>query len=147
LKAEWLNDFVWNSQFLSADDHARMAYERAIGQRDGQPKCGQSQTNPEPSWRLGAAASRYLTEGVQDGSGKFNYDFTDNLAAFTRPVLFVAGERSQVLGESLQQQQVQHYPSASLQVVNGAGHDVAWVKAAEVLTHIRTYLNARKGGN
>jgi len=30
--------------------------------------------------------------------------------------------------------------------VDGAGHDVAWVKAAEVLTHIRAYLDARTGG-
>ena len=38
------------------------------------------------------------------------------------------------------------YPAASLEVVNGAGHDVAWVRTAEVLPHIRTYLDARKGG-
>ena len=35
---------------------------------------------------------------------------------------------------------------ASLQVVDGAGHDVAWIKTAEVLTHIRAYLDARRGG-
>ena len=37
------------------------------------------------------------------------------------------------------------YPSASLQVVNDAGHDVAWVKTAEVLTLVRSYLDALKG--
>jgi len=60
-------------------------------------------------------------------------------------VLFIAGSWSEVLGPSLQQEQMLRYPSASLQVVNGAGHDVAWVKAAEVLTHVRAYLNALKG--
>jgi pimeloyl-ACP methyl ester carboxylesterase len=62
-------------------------------------------------------------------------------------VLFVTGSWSEVLGASLQQQQVLRYPSASLDVVDGAGHDVAWVKSAEVITRIRAYLDARKGDN
>jgi proline iminopeptidase len=147
LQAEWLNDWAWNSQFLSPDDHARMDYERALGVRDGQPHTHLSKSDPQPSWRLGAAVSRYLMEDGQDRNGKFIYDFTNNLSAFPTPVLFIAGALSEVLGESLQQEQVQHYPSATLHVISGAGHDVAWVKAAESLTRIRSYLNARKGTN
>ena len=94
---------------------------------------------------MGAAASRYIMEDGQDGNGHFNYDFTTNLSAYTTPVLFIAGSLSEVLGESLQRTQVLRYPRASLQVVDGAGHDVAWVKAAEVLTHIWAYLDARAG--
>lgn len=146
LGSEWLNDWAWNSGFLTPDDHARMDYERALGIRDAQPKFGQSRTDPEPSWRLGAAANRYIQEDGQE-NGVSTYDFTDHLSAFTTPVLFMAGANSQVLGESLQSQQVLKYPAASLVVINGAGHDVAWIKAAETLTHIRTYLNAREGTN
>ena len=94
---------------------------------------------------MGAAASRYIMEDGQNGDGRFDFDFTTNLSAFAPPVLFIAGSLSEILGASLQQQQVLHYPSASLQVVDGAGHDVAWVKTAEVLTHIRAYLDARGG--
>jgi proline iminopeptidase len=146
LGSEWLNDWAWNSQFLSPDDHARMDYERMLGSKDAQPKFGLSTVDPEPAWRMGAAASRYIAEDGQDSNGKFNYDFTTNLASYTTPVLFIAGALSQVLGESLQTEQVQRYPSATLKVVNGAGHDVQWVKTGEVLTQIRTYLDARKGG-
>lgn len=145
LGSEWLNDFAWSSQFLSADDHARMDYARMVGMRDGQPRFHQSTVDPQPGWRLGAAASRYVTEDGQDGNGVFTYDFTTNLSAFTTPVLFIAGSWSEVLGPSLQQEQVLRYPSASLQVVEGAGHDVAWVKATEVLTAARAYLDALKG--
>jgi proline iminopeptidase len=145
LRSEWLNDFAWNSQFLSPDDHARMDYERTLAQRDAQPRYHQSTVDPQPYWRIGAAASRYITESGQDENGVFNYDFTTNLQAFTTHVLFIAGSLSEVQGASLQQEQVLQYPSASLQVVDGAGHDVAWVKAAEVLTHVRTYLDALKG--
>ena len=92
---------------------------------------------------MGAAASRYIVESGQDEHGVFNYDFTTNLSAYTTPVLFIAGSMSEVQGPSLQRQLVLRYPSASLQVVDGAGHDVAWVKAAQVVTHIRNYLTAR----
>jgi len=146
LGAEWLNDVAWSSQFLSPDDHARMDYERMLGVRDGQPRFHLSRTDPEPGWRLGAAAAKYVTEDGQDGDGRFNYDFTTNLAAYTTPVLFIAGSLSEVLGPSLQVKQALHYSSASLDVVDGAGHDVAWVKAAEVVTISRAYLDARKGG-
>ncbi len=142
--SEWLNDFAWSSGFLTADDHARMDYERALGLRDAQPRFGESRTNREPVWRLGAAANRYIQEDGQT-NGVSTYDFTDHLSAFRKPVLFIAGALSQVLGESLQSKQVLKYPDASLVVIDGAGHDVAWVKTAAVLTHVRAYLNAREG--
>jgi proline iminopeptidase len=147
LGAEWLNDLAWSSQFLSPDGHARMDYQAMIAARDAQPRFGLSKVDPEPAWRHGAAANRYIREDGQDRKGVANYDFTTNLAAYTTPVLFIAGSRSEVLGESLQREQVLRYPSASLQVVDGAGHDVAWIRTAEVLTQIRAYLDARRGRN
>jgi pimeloyl-ACP methyl ester carboxylesterase len=146
LGSELLNDIAWTSQFLSPDDHERMDFTRAVGSKDAQPKSHLSSVDPEPSWRMGAAASRYVSESGQDRNGRFKYDFTTHLAAYTTPVLFVAGALSEILGPSLQQDQVLRFPSASLQVVDGAGHDVQWVKAAETLRHIRAYLAAR-GGN
>src|SRR4051812_38903403 len=134
LSSELLNDIAWNTQFFTPDDHARMDYARLLGIRDGQPKYHQSTTDYEPGWRQGAAAARYLMEDGQDPSGKFTYDFTNKLAAFTTPVLFIAGEWSEVLGPSLQREQVKRYPSATLQVIDGVGHDAPWVKSAETMT-------------
>lgn len=146
LGSEWLNDWAWNSQFLSPDDHARMDYERMLGLKDAQPRFHvRRDVDPEPMWRLGAAAYRYITEDGQDGHGKFNYDFTTHLSEYTTPVLFIAGSLSEVLGETLQREQMLHYPSASLHVVNGAGHDVHWTKTSEVLAQVRAYLDARRG--
>lgn len=145
LGAEWVNDVAWSSQFFSPDDHARLDYERMLGLKDAQPRSHTSKENPSPSWRMGAAASRYIMEDGQDGHGTFVYDFTTNLSAYHTPVQFIAGSLSEILGPSLQQQQVLRYPSASLQVIGGAGHDVAWVKTNEVLAQIRAYLNARGG--
>ena len=40
--SEWLNDDVWDGQFLTPDDHARADYHRMLGMRDSQPKFHQS---------------------------------------------------------------------------------------------------------
>ena len=146
LTSELLNDMAWNSQFLTPDDHARMDFERMLGLRDGQSKYHQSTTEPEIGWRQGAAANRYIMESAQNASGRFTYDFTTHLAAYTTPVLFVAGAMSEVLGPSLQVKQVLRFPSATLATVNGAGHDVAWVKTSEVVSLVHGYLAQRRGG-
>lgn len=147
LGAEWLNDYAWNSQFLSPDDHARMDYERMLGLRDSQPKYHQRMDeDPAPFWRLGAAVNRYLPEDGEDEDGIATYDFTTNLAAYTTPVLFIAGSLNEVIGAAFQREQLEQYPAASLAVVEGAGHDLEWTHTADVLVHVRTYLDARRGG-
>ena len=143
LFAEWLNDYAWSSQFISPDSHARMDYEMLIGLKNSQPRYHEATENPEPIWRLGAAVNRYLQEDGQNGDGVFIYDFTTNLAQYTTPVLFIAGALSEVQGASLQNDQMHVFPSASLIVIDGAGHDVQWVKTAQVVTEIRAYLGGR----
>lgn len=147
LGAEWLNDYAWNGQFLSPEDHARMDYERMLGLKDAQPRFHQRMdVDPAPSWRLGAVASRAIQEDGQDANGVAVYDFTTGLSAFPTPVLFVAGSLSEVLGEAFQREQLAQYPAASLAVIAGAGHDLDWTHTAAVLAEVRAYLDARRGG-
>ncbi len=144
---EWLNDFAWSAQFFSADDHIRMDYQMAIGAEGSQPR-NNTRKGPgaEPSWRQGALANRYMQEDGQDGSGKFTYDFTTNLQAFTGRVLLIAGGRSEVLGVPLQEEQRPLYRNAVLKVVAGGGHDVHWTHTAEVMEQIRLFLAAASAG-
>lgn len=146
LRQEWLNDVAWSSQFISPDGHARMDFDRMIGIKVSQPRYHEQFDEPSPSWRLGAAANRYIQENAQDMHGRFNFDWTSNLASFTRPVLFIAGSRSEIIGPSLQQEQVTLYPHAELRVIEGAGHDVDWTHTSEVIANIRTYLSNLTGG-
>ena len=145
--AEWLNDMIWSSQFLSPDGHARMDYERLLGLKESQPRFHIATLHPAAVWRLGAAAGKYLKEDGEDDRGVAVYDFTTNLSRYTTPVLFVAGGRSEVLGEAFQRGQMTRYPSASIQVVPNAGHDVHWTHARDVQQAIRTYLSARREGD
>jgi proline iminopeptidase len=141
LGAEWMNDYAWSQQFLSPDDHARMDYQRMLGYRQAQPKFHQSfDVDPSPSWRLGAAASRYIQEDGQDADGKFVYDFTTHLDAFDKPVRFIASGWNEVLGEEFQREQMTSYERADLRVVPQVGHDLSWVKPAETLGWIHEYL-------
>ncbi len=143
--SEWLNDMAWSTQFISADGHARMDYEMLLGMKNSQPRFHERTIDPAPVWRLGAAANRYVAESGQNSKGVQVYDFTTNLARFTTPVLFIAGGRSEVVGESLQREQVKDYPVASLVVIPGEGHDVHWTQPARTVSLIRGYLTARAG--
>jgi proline iminopeptidase len=138
--SEWLNDDVWDGQFLTADDHARADYHRMLGVRDSQPKYHQSETDPALSWRLGAVANSCLIESaVKDG--KAVYDFTDHLAGYTKPVRFVASAKNEVIGVAFQERQKQFFPAADLVTIPDSGHDMQWTHPAESLAVIRAYLS------
>jgi proline iminopeptidase len=137
--SEWLNDDVWDDQFLTADDHARADYHRMLGVRDSQPKFHQSTVDPAPVWRLGAAANHCLMgKAVKDG--KAAYDFTDHLSAYTKRVLFIASAWNEVIGTAFQDRQRQFFPSADLVTIPDSGHDMDWTHPAETLAAIHAYL-------
>jgi proline iminopeptidase len=137
--SEWLNDDVWDGQFLTPDDHARADYHRMLGVRDSQPKFHQSAVDPDPCWRQGAIANRCVMEaGVKDG--KAAYDLTDHLSAYSTRVLFIASALNEVIGVAFQERQRQFFPAADLVTIANAGHDMQWTHPAETLAAIRAYL-------
>jgi proline iminopeptidase len=139
--SEWLNDDVWDGQFLTPDDHARADYHRMLGVRDSQPRFHQSTVDPDPSWRLGAIANSCVQKaGIRDGKGA--YDFTYHLSAFSTRVLFIASGLNEVIGVAFQERQRQFYPAADLATIAGAGHDMQWTHAAETLAAIHAYLGS-----
>jgi proline iminopeptidase len=140
LGAEWLNDWVWSQEILSPDDHARMDYQRCLGLQDSQPGFHIQKNPAAPIWRLGALANRCIEEEGLDDDGNAVYDFTTNLAAYRTEVLFLASGLNEVIGRDFQARQISAYPHATLEVVEGAGHDFAWLKPAETLTRIRNYF-------
>ena len=146
LSAEFLNDAAWDQQFLSADDHARMDYLATLPALEGQPKYHQELTgdDPNPFWRFGAAASRYIQEDGQDSEGTPNFDFTTNLDQYTNKVLFMASGRNEVIGQEHQIMQMEFFPNAELAIIPDSGHDYWWTKSAEVVAAIRVYLDEIK---
>ena len=137
--SEWLNDDVWDGQFLTPDDHARADYHRLLGMRDAQPKFHQDETDPAPVWRLGAVASKcVMNGGIRDG--KAVYDFTHHLAAYTKRVVFIASSKNEVTGTAFQERQRQFFPSADLVTIPDSGHEMHWTHPAQTFAVIRSYL-------
>ncbi len=141
--SEWLNDFAWSQQFISADDHARWDFQRLLGMKQSQPEYYQDMnTDPAPFWRLGAAANQYILEDGMDDKSLMTYNFADkHLPDFTTEVLFVASGNNTVIGREFQERQRHLYPQSRLEVIPGCGHDLQWKKPAECVVAIRTYLN------
>lgn len=144
--SEWLNDYAWSAQFLSADDHVRMDYDFTIAEGDAQPRNNVRRgPGAEVFWRNGAMANRYVQESGQNSRGVFTYDFTTNLRSFTRPVLLIAGGRSEVLGPQLQAEQRALYGNASVATVADGGHDVHWTHTAAVMALVHDALRRAQG--
>jgi proline iminopeptidase len=138
----WLNDYCWAQSIITPDGHARADYLRGLGSvGDLQPGYHQSKTDREPFWRMGAVAGTALSEeGMVDGEPV--WDFTTGLDRFPTPVLFEASEENTVIGVQFQQKQMQFYPSASLAVIAGVGHDFPWTRPAETLAPVFAYLDS-----
>ncbi len=146
LFAEWLNDWAWDQQILSPEDHVRMDYSAKHPAIESQPAyhTNLKGDDPQPYWRYGAAASKYIQEDGQDSKGKFDFDFTANLDQYTRKVLFMASGNNTAIGEDHQRMQMQLYPDADIAVIPDCGHDYWWTKTAEVVAAIREYLDEIK---
>lgn len=142
LWSEWLNDFAWAQTTISPEGHARKDYDFVLGKfGDSQPKFHLAKDDPEPFWRLGAVANVTLPKDGMSG-GKAVWDFTKGLERFQTPVLFEAAELDEVEGIALQQRQVKLYPSATLEIVRGAGHDHTWSHPEATLRPVFSYLAA-----
>jgi len=139
--AEWLNDWTWSQEILSPDEHARMDYQRCLGLQDSQPRFHIQKDPAAPIWRLGALANRCIEDEGMDNDGNAIFDFTANLAAFDTEVLFLASGLNEIIGRDFQARQRAVYPSATLEIVEGCGHDFHWVKPAETVSRIRNYID------
>ncbi len=145
LFSEWLNDYAWNSQFLSSDDHARMDYQMTLVYKESQPKYHQAlEIDPAPFWRLGVATSKYIQEDGMDSNGKMTFDYTSNLENYPTKVLFIASDKNEVIGKEFQRRQISFFENTELSVITNVGHDLDWLKPAEIVELTHNYLNEIK---
>ena len=142
LFSEWVNDLLWNTQFLSTEDHARLDYQLMIAYKESQPSAFHlnMDTDPAPFWRASATANIYLEDEL-DNNGHSVYNFTTNLVQFTNKVLFLVSSRNEIVGKDFQEKQMKAFQNAELKVIPDCGHNLMWSKPAETLIFIRTYLN------
>jgi proline iminopeptidase len=136
LTSEQLNDGTWSRQFMSAGDHARADYLAALLQSGGAPSEANDPGKPTPSWRIGAVVSQALPElGMKHG-----FDWTTNLPAYTRKVLFLRGDLNTAATEAHQRELASAYPNADVVTMTDVGHAMQWERPDEYLAHTRAYF-------
>ena len=135
LVGEQFNDALWMGQFLSPADHARADYQHTMMAMRGTPAEHLDPDNPSPIWRSGAIVNAKMLSIAEDG-----FDWTTNLAAFTRKVLFLRGDLNEAATLEHQQELAAGYPNAEIETIANVGHEMIWERPEEYLEHARVYL-------
>jgi proline iminopeptidase len=135
LVGEPLNDAFWAQQFLSPDDHARADYQASLMAMHGAPAEHRDPKNPMPFWRTGAVVNKRMLSIAEDG-----FDWTTNLAAFPKKVLFLRGDLNEAATLEHQQELMSAYPNAEMKTITNVGHEMIWERTADYLIHARAYL-------
>lgn len=144
LMAEPTNDVYWNHQNISPDGHLMLDYLYMNGFYNGLGPVYYhfSETDILPVFRFGAVASvnDLGLDGMTSG-GTYTFDFTNNLHLFTTKVLFINGDLNEVLTPEFQSKNRAYLPNSELKIIEGAGHDLIWIKAGEHVKLIKEYLD------
>ena len=134
LTAEWMNEFMWNNEFISSDTHERADYW-AFVTKGSNPDRHLSKTDPSPKWRWGAYATFEFRKLGIDG-----WDWTKNLSQFTNNVLFIRSGLNEDHTPEYFELEMGCYPSTQLITIENVGHDLCWVKSEEYMAVVRTYF-------
>ncbi|MCC6216503.1 MAG: alpha/beta hydrolase [Polyangiaceae bacterium] len=132
--SEEMNDSLWMSGLLTPDSHARADLQAAGQFAAASEALGMSQAEPAPFWRAGGIAARCLPASQRD------FDWTTRLTEFPHEVLFLTGDRNQVLRYDHVRARAAHYPRARITVIPGVGHDLHWAARERFLGLTREYL-------
>ncbi|HEY5920883.1 MAG TPA: alpha/beta hydrolase [Kofleriaceae bacterium] len=136
LTAEQFNDALWSRQFMSAADHARADYLGGLLAFGGRPSEVQDPNNKAPFWRSGTVVANSVFALVET----HGFDFTTNLAAFPRKVLFLRGALNTVVTLDHQTKLAASYLNAEIVTIPNVGHEMIWETADEYLAHTRAYF-------
>lgn len=135
--SESANESLWKNQIFTPIDHAELDYQIASMEAQAEKELGHYLTT-ESSWRYGGLVSEYFIFEVL----KKGFDWTPGLEDFDRPVLFIRGEKNELMPLSHQQSLADNYSQAlPIISIQGAGHDVMQSHYDRVVSEILDYLN------
>jgi proline iminopeptidase len=144
LMGEATNDMYWNHQNISPNNHQMLDYSYMNGFYNGLGPGYYhfSKTDILPIYRFGAIASvNDLGPDGMTSDGTYTFDFTTNLNQFTTKVLFINGNLNEILTPEFQSKNRAYLSNSELKIINGVGHDLIWIKPAEHIQFIKTYLD------
>ncbi len=116
---EQTNDFVYQDQFITSDEHEALDYKLALASVASDTGDDPTQL---PFWRYGAVCSSASLELAQ--ANQADMDFTQNLANYPTKVLFAYSELNQAYGKEHAELVSAFYPSVNLVEISGCGHEI-----------------------
>jgi len=139
LTEHWLQEMLWNAEFISASDHEQMDYRWMINFDDAVSDYFYCEKKHEslPTWRFGVYLSYVASRELFT-----DFDFTTKLSEYADKVLILGGECSNLGYDFQLKHHVPLFPNVEIAEVKNAGHFfMANQAAAEfAVSKIRTYL-------
>lgn len=134
LFGEGTNDFVYQDQFLLADDHIALDYKMMLGSASD-TKVGVTEFSP--FWRSGAVCSSASFEYVKTNS----FDFTTHIDAFPTKVFFGYSELNKSYGIDHAKLLASALSNVELVEFKNVGHEIPYFAWEEYHTRVLTYLD------
>lgn len=136
LFSEWTNDYVYQDQFITGNDHNTLDYKIALSTAGNVATGDRGST---PFWRYGAICN---TESMNLAiNNPEQMDFTTNLSAYSTKVLFTYSELNTAYGKEHAEAVSDPLPNVQLEIIKGCGHEIPYYGWDNFRPLIITYLN------
>ncbi|MDH5232211.1 MAG: alpha/beta hydrolase [Gammaproteobacteria bacterium] len=135
----WLQEMLWNAEFLSASDHEQLDYKWMINFDDAVSDyfyCNKNHA-PLPTWRFGVYVSYVASRELLT-----DFDFTTKITDYTNKVLILGAECSNLGFDFQMKFHVPLFTTVDIFEVANAGHFFMANSTAATfaIDKIRTYL-------
>ncbi len=136
LTGEATNDFVYQDQIITADDHNTLDYKMIL------TTAGDIATGdvaPPPYWRYGAICNSASIQLATNNPEQM--DFTKNLSNYNTKVLFAYSELNTAYGLEHAQLVSAAFPNVELVEILNSGHEMPHFAWDNLYPFIKNYLN------
>lgn len=138
LSDDWLNDMVWNMEFLGPYDHEQIDYKWMLVFEEAAGALLCYGNNSTPVWRFGAYLAYTASHKLLDAPR--GYDFTSNIGALTDPVLILASDCSALGYEYQVTYHEPLFPNAQVKLIPESGHFTTVDAPDKVLAELKRFL-------
>lgn len=138
---EATNDFLYQDQFLTGDDHITLDYKATLALALDFAKGNKAgNAGPFPYWRPGAVCNMAANKYAEEHS----FDFTTHLQQYETKVLFAYSELNQAYGKAHAEKVSAAFPNVQLVEIKGTGHEIPYFGWDNFYPIAKAYLNQIK---
>ncbi|MFC1547226.1 alpha/beta fold hydrolase [Candidatus Neomarinimicrobiota bacterium] len=138
LRDDWLNDMVWNMEFLGPYDHEQIDYKWMLVFEEAAGALLCYGDNSTHIWRYRAYMAYSVGHKLLDAPQ--GYDYTSNIDSITDPVLILASECSALGYEYQVTYHEPLFPNAQVRLIPESGHFTTVDAPGKVLAELKEFL-------